>query len=123
MGSLIITTEQLMTIALGAMLLGASASGLIILMLMGSRYERKLERLQTELDSLKSRLDIELVTVTLHDSVSGDFIETKRFGDDLYSALAYCQLYNSQYDLFLKVRKASGEYISLNLINNSLSIG
>jgi hypothetical protein len=60
----------------------------------------------------------ELVTVTLHDAISDEFIETKRFGSDIYAALVYIDGYKSMYNLTLKVRRTNGEYVSLTLINS-----
>jgi len=76
------------------------------------------DELTARIEILEREVSIELVTVTLHDAVTDDFVETVRFGSDLYRALSYIETKASQYNLYLKVRRTNGEYVALNLINS-----
>lgn len=115
---LYVTVGQMMWLTVGALVLGALVSGIIVLLLANNHHYKELATTRSELDSLRMQLDIEQVTVTSHDAVTDNFVRTARFGTDLYAALAYCSQHAATYNLYLKVRRKSGEYIALNLINS-----
>jgi len=112
------TGAQMIWLFIAAMAIGAFIATWIVWLVLVRWYDRQLAPVRSELDSLRMQMDIELVTVTSHDAVTDNFVRTARFGTDLYAALAYCSQHAATYNLYLKVRRKSGEYIALNLINS-----
>jgi len=54
-------------------------------------------------------------TVTVFNADTQEFVQTIRF-NTIYESLLYISQYNTSYDLQLKTRKPSGEYVTLYLI-------
>lgn len=111
-------THQVIVLALLTALVCVIVAVWLTFALCNNHLWRVRDELNARITSLEKNASVENVTVTLHDAVTDEFVETIRFGDDLYRALCYIEVTAAQYNLYLKVRTTHGEYVALNLINS-----
>jgi hypothetical protein len=106
------------------MLLTALAGGVATWAVTSGLWARRYDELNVKwseyADEVEARWpgkDLEQVVVTLYDVDTDAFVEAKRFGPDLYTALSEASLLGMSYNVSIKAQLTTGEYTNLYLVN------
>jgi uncharacterized ion transporter superfamily protein YfcC len=84
-------------------------------------YGHSTQALNDELENYKAReangeMPVTLMTVTLHDAVSNEFVETKRF-TDVVDALNFVRVQTPNYTVVIKAYNSRARQSTLTLVN------